>query len=159
MRHYESMAEAMQHEAVLRNTVAQCDITPRQLLKNMHAADPTLARGKEKLRRYLTKKHRQARRKAARALLRLPKHYMKRVFWLDAKHLYIVPPTGMVWCDTAELGSLFVEDPKAKLSHPLCINHYAMVNWFTGPVDLVFVTGTTKKKGGYKVGPTRAVHH
>jgi len=158
VRHYVSMAEAMRHEQVLRDTVAQCGVTPHQLLRTMHKVDPSLARGKERLRRYLDRKHRQARSKAARSLLRLPMHYLKRVFYLDAKHLYIVPHEHFVYCDAAELGSLWVEDPHYKHSHPLCLNYYAMVNYFEGTVDLVYVSGTSKKKIPYQVSTTPFVH-
>lgn len=157
MRQYESMKEAMQYEPVLRDTCTQYGVKPQQLLKAMHKQDPKLARAPEKLRRFLDQKHRRARVRAAKALLRQPQYYYKQVFWLDAKHLYIVPPTGMVYCDAEEMGSIFVEDPNQKPSHPLCLNYYALVNWFAGAVDLVYVSGTSKKKVPYQVGSTD--HH
>lgn len=144
-RHYESITEAAKYESVLRKAMDTYNVTAAHLLKAVHRFDPSLVRGKEKLRRYLDNSHRQQRVKIAKRLLRLPLKYFKKVFWLDAKHLYIVPPTGHVYCDAAERSSLFVEDPKAK-GKPMCLHYYAMVNWFTGAVYIIWVTGTTGMK-------------
>jgi hypothetical protein len=149
-RHYKSIDEAATHEKVISDTAAKYGVSLAHLLRAMHRVDPHLTRGKEKLRRYLDKEHRASRRKIARAMLRLPLKYFKRVFWLDAKHLYVVPPTDHVWCDTSELASLFVEDPDARVK-PICLHYYAVVNWFVGAVDLVWVTGTTGVKSRFKV--------
>jgi ribosomal protein L13E len=149
-RHYTSIKEAAAHEKVIRTTAKKYEVTLQHLLRAMHRHDPSLARGKEKLRRYLDNEHRAKRRSIARTLLRMPLSYLKRVFFLDAKHLYIVPPVGYVWCDAAELGSLFVEDPAAR-TKPWCLNYYAMVNWFGGAVDLIWVSGTTNQKCTFKV--------
>jgi hypothetical protein len=159
-RHYTSIKEAAAYEKVIRTTAKKYGVTLQHLLRALHRHDPNLARGKEKLRRYLDKEHRAERRRIARAMLRKPLSYFKRVFWLDAKHLYVVPPVGYVWCDAAELGSLFVEDPAAR-TKPLCLNYYAVVNWFAGAVDLLWVTGTSGLKSRFKVSHpqcTLAVH-
>jgi hypothetical protein len=150
-RHYKSIAEAAMYEKVISTTLKKYDINQRHLLIAMRRHDPKLVRGKEKLRRYLDKKHRAERRKVARAMLKKPLKYFQRTFWLDAKHLYVVPPTGYVWCDASQLGSLFVEDPSAR-TKPICLHYYAVVNWYEGAVDLVWVTGTTGLKSTYKVG-------
>jgi hypothetical protein len=149
-RHYTSIKEAAAYEKVIRTTAKKYGVSLKHLLRALHRHDPKLAMGKEKLRRYLDKAHRAERRRIARAMLRKPLSYFMRVFWLDAKHLYIVPPVGCVWCDAAELGSLFVEDPTAR-SKPWCLNYYAVVNWFGGAVDLVWVSGTTGQKCTFKV--------
>ena len=149
-RHYKSIMEAASYEKVISSTARKYAVTVAHLLRAMHRHDAHLVRGKEKVRRYLDDKHRASRRSTARHMLKLSREYFKRVFWLDAKHLYVVPPTDRVWCDASELGSLFVEDPAAR-PKPVCLHYYAVVNWFVGAVDLMWVTGTTGLKSRYKV--------
>jgi hypothetical protein len=158
MRHYHSVKEAARHESIINSTCAEYKVDYPYLLRAMHRKDPNLTKGHEKLRRYLDKAHRKQRMRAANYLKRQPLKYRKRIFWLDAKHLYIVPPTSDVWCDAADMGSLFVEDPKHTESKPKCLNYYAMVNWFVGPVDLVWVSGTTGLTLRYKVGRPHTEH-
>jgi hypothetical protein len=149
-RHYKSIQEASTYEKVISAITKKYQVTLPHLLRAMHRHDPHLARGKEKLRRYLDDDHKASRRRIARAMLRKSLKYFKGIFWLDAKHLYVVPPTDHVWCDASQLGSLFVEDPAAR-PKPVCLHYYAMVNWFVGAVDLIWVTGTTGLASKFKV--------
>lgn len=149
-RHYATIEEAAEYEPVLQRTKAQYNVSWQHLLRALYRFDPTITRGKEKQRPFLKEHHREQRITIAKRLRRQPLKYFKRVFYLDAKHLYVVPPLDTVYCDAAEVNALFVEDPKAK-HHPICLHYYAMVNWFTGAVSLIWVSGTTGKKLQYVV--------
>jgi hypothetical protein len=157
-RHYTSIQEAARYEKVIRNTMEEYGVTADHLLRACKRIYPNLTTGRERRRRYLTKQHRAKRMRLAKRLLRKAQYYWKKVFWLDAKHFYIVPPTFRVFCDKKDKSAIYVEDPHARTT-PICLHYYAAVNWFTGAVALVWVTGTTGLKKRYVSDHPSATAH
>jgi hypothetical protein len=80
-------------------------------------------------------------------MLWLPEHMMMqllfRVFWIDAKKLWVVPKGEAVYAPKG--ADLYVEHPLARggKGQPVCIHYYIAVNAVLGPVLFMPVTGTT----------------
>lgn len=160
---YSSIEQACQENAGLKRTLAEAGsghgCTTRTLLRRMRQVDPYLVSRTLRLRPPLSTANREKRLALAR--LNLQRHhdtpnYFRRVFWVDAKKLWIGPPKGRrVWCDSRRGGDwLVVTHPALSSSGGPSVNikleYYAVVNTELGAVDLVWASTSAGCKRRFK---------
>lgn len=116
---------------------------PKTLLRAMQREEAACRRRVERMERPLTAANQRARLDACKFLLKCPIDFLRRVFWLDAATIYIVPKDRSVFAPPD--ADLVVCDPRLS-SHSLTkrrMKFYILINAVAGPVALEFVTGTT----------------
>lgn len=136
----------------------------RTLLRAMRRQCPTLTTRSLRYKPPLSKKNRRWRHLCSRKNLQRwhdNPNYFKRIMWVDAKTMWVVPKRGRkVWVNSLLLrpGDLVVtHDALTSSGRPskrrMRLEYYACVNAVLGPIDLVYVTGTTGRRPRYKVRP------
>lgn len=153
---FSGINEALELSTDLNEIVTAHDMHPRTLLRNMQKALPSLKKCKEDLRPVLTERLKQQRLDACKQLLGYSDQYFRRIFFLDAKTMHIVPEAREVWVDTSQPMPIRTDSRKPRSGKDRRTLHfYAMVNWCVGPVALIYVTGTS----GLKPAKTYTVCH
>ena len=156
-RHFQSVDEAIRLSAAFRAVLSRTKpMHRRALLRRLKQVDRTLTKRQETIKFRLSDKHKQERRVAAAYLRDVELSYLIRIFWIDAKKIYITGPGARkVYC-SKDSDALVVEDPRIGRSKPWVLHYYAMASSLEGGNQLVFVTGTTqlKRKKTYTVSDT-----
>lgn len=125
------------------------------LLQCMKKFDPTLTQKQAKARPALSEAQKADRKEKAAILIAKDDNYFKRVFWIDAKTIYMTPMRGRYAWNNCNHQHRVIEDERFKPSRKVVkLNYYACVNYLKGPVAIIFVTGTTGLKSKYKVNLT-----
>ena len=141
---YTGVNEAISMNTELRALVNTHNIAPRTLLRNMQSSHPTLVKRKEDLKPIMNTRLKGLRVSACSKLLQHSDRYFRRIFWIDAKTMHIAPGARKVWVD-----SKFPMKVKSDSRMPRSgrdrrtLHFYSMVNWCTGPVAMLYVTGTS----------------
>lgn len=147
---YTSIESALRTNAKMKKIQKESgNVSPRVLLAAMLRFDPDLVKKAIRLRPRLEPQHLAERLAHCKKMKRHPKSYFQRLFFADAKKFYIVGPGGSVWCSAKE-GDIIVECDGYS-GKQICLFYYAVISWW-GPVELVFVSGTTlsRKAGNAK---------
>ena len=141
---FTSINEAVEQSSELKEIVSTHAMSPRTLLRNMQKARPDLVKRTEDLKPPMDSRLKQLRMSACDKLLDHGDQYFKRIFWLDAKTMHIVPKAKKVWIESRAPIPVR-SDPRLPRSgrDRRTLHFYAMVNWCVGPVAIRFVTGTS----------------
>lgn len=141
---FSSINEAIERTSELRDIVSTHAMSPRTLLRNMQAAQPDLVKRTEDLKPPMTSRLKQLRMDACDKLLQHSDQYFRRIFWLDAKTMHIVPKARKVWVESGAPLPVRTDSRLPRSGRDRRTLHfYAMVNWCVGPVAIRFVTGTS----------------
>lgn len=143
-RTFSSINDAVEHSIEMKSMVRTAQMHPRTLLRNIVDAHPNLVKRTEDVKPTLSTRLKEARITACSKLLAHSSDWFKRVFWLDAKTMHIVPSARKVWVDSSRPMPV-KSDARIPRSgrDRRTLHFYAMVNWCTGPVAIKFVTGTS----------------
>lgn len=153
---FTSLASALGMNAELRRIKRRCKIrTNRTLWQRLTAFDRRLALRAVRVRAPLTAAQKQKRREAAAhiaARIRADPDWLKRVFWIDAKKMYIRPRRRKVIVNAeSSTDYLCIPGVSWRKQDVRCVFYYAVVNYFVGAVLFVVVSGTTDYSTPYKV--------
>lgn len=158
--HYRSFRHALKRNGTLRSALATYThddgrpLLPSTLYRRIKERHPGLSR---RLLRFVRKKsstEKEERVQYCSKLLAMTaaarRQYLSRVVWLDAKKLYVVPTSQLVYAAKAE--RLVVEDRRVPSSFKSAkkINYYCAVNAVVGAVTWIPVTGTSQLSDYYK---------
>lgn len=141
--YWDSIEDACEESPGLKAIKEQCGCCPRTLLRAMRRVERECRRRVERAVRPFTPENKRARQDACKFLLKCPVNYLRRIFWLDAATIYVVPKNMTVYAPPC--ARLVVSDPRLA-GHSLVrrkLKFYILVNAIAGPVALEFVTGTT----------------
>lgn len=157
-KYYGSIYHACKDNAYIRRVVARYNISPKHLLRRMHALCPSLKRIRLDYKMELTPENKAARIAAARRMLKLidddtpcrtAPHvtFLKRIFWVDEWHIWLTPQdfAQYIWADAFDHHAHTVLPiPKLRRGEkPNVLRCLAVVNAVLGPVHIEFITGTT----------------
>ena len=136
--------EALSLNEELKGIVSTHNMSPRTLLRNMQSHTPSLKKRTEDLKPILNTRLKNLRLAACSKLLQFSDRYFKRIFWIDAKTMHIMPSARRVWVDSS-LPMPVKSDSRMPRSgrDRRTLHFYSMVTWSTGPVAIMFVTGTS----------------
>lgn len=149
---YSSINEAVRDNTYLKWVVSTKKVSLGYLIQCMKKYDPTLSQKQAKARPALTDAQKADRQEKATILAQKDDNYFKRVFWIDAKTMYMTPMRARYAWSNSKHQHLVIEDERFKPSRKVVkLNYYACVNQLKGAVAIVFVTGTTGLKSKYKV--------
>lgn len=167
--YFRSFRQAVQRCTMLRDVMARYThddgrpLKPASLWRRMKERHPGLSR---RLLRFVRKRksaERQQRVAYCSKLLAMPaaarQRYLARVVWLDAKKLYIVPTSQLVYAPKG--ADLVVEDRRVPDSWRAAkkINYYCAVNAVVGAITWLPVTGTTQLSDVFKSQGKRRIHY
>lgn len=170
-RYYSTIDQACKDNQVLADTIEECGVTPRHLLRRMHEVDPQLTRRTVHWRRVLTEQQKMQRRVCAAYLFFrtvLNPMLLYRTWFVDETTIWIIG-TGTrsqrVYCDAHD------NDVRMVLSTPHLDSHQRIKVHLFGAVNAVcgvfcdFTTGTTDiqrrhamPNAPYKVGDHSSSH-
>ena len=88
--------EALSLNEELKGIVSTHNMSPRTLLRNMQSHTPSLKKRTEDLKPILNTRLKNLRPAACSKLLQFSDGYFKRIFWIDAKTMHIVPSARRV---------------------------------------------------------------
>lgn len=143
-----------------RKIMADARIKPTTLWRRLVMFDRTLKRKMMYFKPTLTAEQKKERVNVCRQLVhmqqtkpRLFSDYLRCTFWIDAKKMYLSPTKAKVVCSSMSPVHNLAHGLKSpKKQDQLVLYYYAVVNYFVGPVMIVFCTGTTRMPGErYKV--------
>lgn len=141
---FTSMNEAIELSAELRGIMTAHHLSPRTLLRNIQKSQPLLRKRTEDLKPPMNSRLKQLRMAACERLLEHGDRYFRRVFWIDAKTMHIVPSARKVWVESTAALPVRTDSRLPRSGRDRRTLHfYAMVNWCVGSVALRFVTGTS----------------
>jgi hypothetical protein len=157
---FTSINHAVNESAELKQVCSDYDIKPKNLLAMMKRARKSLRKVKKRVRPPFSQELKNERMAVAAQLQHKDANYFKRIFYIDAKKIHVLPEKVAVWVDTKR-DELVLEDQRAKSSgrNGVVLNFYAMVNALVGPVAIAFTTGTSGITGyKNKVYKVRSAH-
>jgi hypothetical protein len=142
-RYWTSIRAAVGASPALGAICCEYRCSPDTLLRAMREVEPACRSRLERVVRLLTAENKRDRKAAASLLLKKDLPYLRRIFWLDAATIYILPEGRRVY---APPHVAFVVSDARLNGHSKALRKlkfYILVNAVGGPVDLQFVTGTT----------------
>lgn len=141
---YVSINEGLDMNPALKDIVSTHTMSPRTLLRNMQQVQPKLKKRTEDIKPVMNSRLKQLRMRACQQLLQFSDQYFRRIFWIDAKTMHILPTARTVWME-AGAPIPVRSDPRLPRSgrDRRTLHFYAAVNWCVGPVAIRFVTGTS----------------
>ena len=134
-------------------------VSEETLWAHMRQLEPGLRRRHVVLKSRLTDAHKMARWEEASRLRRWRHTELRRVFWIDATSIHVLPK-GYKALVPPDANFVIEDDRLAKdYKHAIVMRFYCCVNAVAGPVAFKFHTGTTKLKlpNKYMVSASAAV--
>ena len=152
-----SSPQAFRESAELRSIAEEARLTHAHLFTRIQEAAPELQYAMQQVKQSFNMKQKRDRQRSCRGHLRKSARFRKRVFWIDAKKMYVQASRLKAWLDTSETIPT-VSDQRCE--GRTVLHFYAMVNAVGGAVALKYVTGTSDLKGGqqYKVRTFFSIH-
>lgn len=141
-----NLRDALENIPELAAIKTKAGVAEQTLWKHMQEAEPGLRRRLLVYKTKLTDAQKMDRWDCASKLRRYRIEELRRVFWIDASHIYVVP-TGYKALVPPD-ASLVIEDDRLPkdFRHAIVLRFYCCVNAVVGPVAFKFHTGTTKLK-------------
>lgn len=145
-QYYSSLQHALDTCPALEDLRRGCahgkGVTAETLLTHMKRVEPRLRKRRVEFRRELSPANRRERVAASTKLLLWGTSRLRRVFWIDAATVWLVPKGMRVLAPPG--CELVVEDSRLNNTKRMQkLKFYVCVNAIFGPVMLKFVTGTT----------------
>lgn len=141
---YRTIKEACANNEVLQQILAEYNVGPYHVLRRIKDEDPDVAYAGIIYKCLLSATIKTKRQATAEMLRQVPVNVLERVFWLDAKKLYInAPPKGRVWGSKKDGRVLFEDKHLYSGKKALVLYYYVVVNAIFGAVKIIFCTGTT----------------
>lgn len=146
-RYFRSIQQALSKCSKLAAIRQRYSVSAKTLLRHMAAVEPALRRRRLAVKRLLSEENRLARQEACRRLLLWPAEQLRRVFWIDAATVYVVPKSRLVYAPPH--AHMVVTDARlpSHSTNLLKLKFYICINAVAGAVALKFVTGTTDLEG------------
>lgn len=141
--YWDNIEDACDASPGLAAIIDQFKCCPKTLLRAMQREEAECRQRVQRMEREFTPENKKARQKACAFLMHCTVDYLRRVFWLDAATIWIVPKDRAVFAPPD--ADLVVADPRLG-KHSLVkrkMKFYILINAMEGPVALHFVSGTT----------------
>lgn len=149
-KYYCSISQACQENDALRGVIERYNISPKHLLRRMHALCPSLKRLCLDYKTELTVQNKLKRAKAGKSMLNrigADETYLERIFWVDEWHVWLAPGDHplYIWANAFDnQAHTVLPIPELKRGeHPPVLRCLAIVNARLGAVHMEFLTGTT----------------
>jgi hypothetical protein len=148
---FSSVKEAIAESTVLRVIQQGTGATAQTMMNNMRRVKPSLCQRMEHFYQPLSDIQKDRRLRACRLLTKQPRHYFRRILFIDAAKFWVTLGKGRkVWIDRQQPKTLLSpKDSRAngKKGQPICLAYYAAVNEELGPVYIKLTSGTRGYKG------------
>ncbi len=134
---YVSINEGLDMNPDLKDIISTHTMSPRTLLRTMQQVQPKLKKRTEDTKPVMNSRLKQLHMRARQQLLQFSDQYFRRIFWIDAKTMHILPTARKVWM---EAGAPISVRSDARLPRSgrdrRTLHFYAAVNWCVGLVAI-----------------------
>lgn len=144
-QHFGTLREGLQESEELRQIRNRYKVSDLTFMRAMQAQNPKLKQRVQETVQPYPEQVKIDRLKAAKFLKRQPKHFFKRILWIDAAKVYCrIDNKRKVWVDittTPHPPVLFDKKAAGKRCKTFVLAYYAAVNSELGPVHICLTSG------------------
>ena len=141
---FSSIAQGVRLSQLLGKYKEDLGVSNRTMMRSMRRARPSLKRRKEETSQPFTAEQMLRRLMDSKQLVSMPRHYFRRIVWIDAAKIWVHLDSKYVWVDTLARRRAGVLDKRAagKRGEQVCLAYYLAVNYHLGTVHFELTAGT-----------------